>query len=73
MDDHSKLILDYLKKNPKAGDTLEGITRWWLERERIENSVDKVIRALENLVEKGLVKGTKVKGGSLFYRVNKAN
>jgi Fe2+ or Zn2+ uptake regulation protein len=73
MDEHSKIILDYLKKNPEAGDTLEGITRWWLERERIESSVDKVIKALESLVEEGLVKGTKVKGGSIFYKVNKAN
>ncbi len=24
----SKMILDYLRKNPDAGDTLEGISKW---------------------------------------------
>jgi hypothetical protein len=32
----SRMILDYLRKNPDAGDNLEGITRFWLNSERIE-------------------------------------
>lgn len=71
MEEHTEMILDYLRKNPEAGDTLEGVTRWWLEQESIEISVDKVIKALESLIEKGVIKGQKVKGGSTFYKVNK--
>lgn len=34
------MILDYLRKNPNAADTLEGIAQWWLEQERIEIGAD---------------------------------
>ncbi|MGA1841585.1 MAG: hypothetical protein ACMUIU_13260 [bacterium] len=49
----SKKILDYLKKHPNAGDTLEGITMWWLEFERIDRSVEEIAKILENMAEKG--------------------
>jgi len=65
------MILNYLRKNPDAGDTLEGITRWWLEQEKIEISVDRAVEALESLVQKGEIRVQKVKGGSTFYKVNK--
>ena len=67
----SKKILDYLLKNPDAGDTLEGISRWWVQSEYIEQSVDEVASVLERLTEKGLVKKQKVKGGSPLYTVGK--
>ena len=52
-------ILDYLSKNPDAGDTLEGITEWWLESERVDQAVDEVSEVLEALVKKGLIKKSK--------------
>jgi Fe2+ or Zn2+ uptake regulation protein len=67
----SKKILDYLRKNPDAGDTLEGISGWWVQSEYIEQSVDEVASVLERLTEKGLVKKQVVKGGSPFYKVCK--
>ena len=30
-----KSILNYLKQNPDAGDTLEGITKWWFGWDRV--------------------------------------
>lgn len=66
----AQLILNYLRKNPKAGDTLEGITRWWLELERIEVSVDEVSHTLEYLVENGLIRMHKSEGGLTFYKIN---
>ena len=51
----SKNILDYLNKKPSAGDTLEGITGWWLESERVDQAVDKVAEVLEALIKKGLI------------------
>lgn len=65
----SRLILDYLRKNPGAGDTLEGITMWWVQSEYIEQSVDEIASVLERLTEKGLIKKQEVKGGSPFYKV----
>ncbi len=68
-EDISKKILDYLLKNPDAGDTLEGVSRWWVQSEYIEQSVDEVASVLDGLTEKGLVKKQVVKGGSPLYKV----
>jgi Mn-dependent DtxR family transcriptional regulator len=51
----SKKILEYLDKKPDAGDTLEGITEWWLESERVDQAVDQVAEVLEALIKKGLI------------------
>ena len=66
----SRMIVNYLRKNPDAGDTLEGITKWWLELERIEISTDEIADVLESLVEKGVIRMRKVKNGANFYRIN---
>ena len=69
----SRMILDYLRRNPDAGDTLEGIAKWWLETERIESSVEGVADALESLVEQGLVRVKESRGGNTLYVIGKPN
>ena len=69
----SKQILSYLEKNPDAGDTLEGITKWWLESERVDQAVDDIAEALNLLLEKGAVIKTKCKKGSSIFKLNKKN
>ena len=64
------MILNYLRRNPDAGDTLEGIAKWWLEMERIESSVDEVADVLESLVENRMVRVRESKGGNIFYTCN---
>ena len=63
-------ILTYLKKNPDAGDTLEGISRWWLESIKINKSVDDVAQALEGLVKKGIVAKSGVKTETSVYKIS---
>lgn len=50
-----------------AGDTVEGITDWWIARQRRDNALPTVRRALEHLVKDGKVIKTKV-GSRNFYR-----
>lgn len=69
----SGMILDYLRKNPDAGDTLEGITRWWLNMERIDFSVKEVAQALESLVQQGAIRIRESESGNIFYRIYKEN
>jgi hypothetical protein len=41
-EDITGMILDYLHKNPDAGDTLEGILRWWINIVKIDITVDEI-------------------------------
>ena len=63
-------ILAYLRKHQQAGDTLEGIANWWLTSERIDESVVRVKRSLENLRLKGVVSERKLPDGKLHYALN---
>lgn len=60
------MILSYLKKNPDAGDTLEGISRWWLECEKIDSAMEEVAVVLESLLKEGKVKRQIIHGKTLF-------
>jgi hypothetical protein len=55
-------ILHYLKNHPEASDDLEGITRFWVTRERIEAAIETVQQAIDGLVKEGLLKKEIYKG-----------
>lgn len=67
----TKKILDYLKKNPDAGDTLEGISKWWLEMERVNQSVNEILNVLEELINTGIVTRQEVRGSNPIYKICK--
>ena len=69
-DKTAQTILAYLRRKPDAGDTLEGIARWWLEIERIESSVSEVVRALDELTGRGVIRMRPLKDGTAFYTAN---
>jgi hypothetical protein len=48
-------ILGYLQQHAGARDTLVGIARWWLLRQRIETMTKSVKKALDELIGLGLV------------------
>ncbi len=64
-------ILEYLKKNPDTGDTLEGISKWWLEMERVDHSVEKVANVLEVLLARGLIKKDILDRNTSIYKLMK--
>jgi len=64
-------VLAYVVKNPEAKDTLEGIARWWLQRERVEQRVEEVSAALHLLVERGLVLERTGLGDRSYYQLNR--
>ncbi|MCP4368466.1 MAG: hypothetical protein GY797_10215 [Deltaproteobacteria bacterium] len=65
------MILNYLRKNPNAGDTLEGISKWWLDFEKIDIKVDEVSKVLETLIKEGKVKRQVIEGDNPVYKINK--
>ncbi len=45
----------YLQNHPNAADTLEGITRWWIKRQRYEEGEENVQKALDLLLNRKLL------------------
>lgn len=62
-------IASYLERHKDAADTLEGITQWWLLRQRIEDTSVQVLEALEYLHEKGIVKSITTRGKTVYSAV----
>lgn len=67
-------IRRYLERHPNAADSVEGVTRWWLTREGSVESIDKVQKALDLLVERGLMtKRVQHDGQSIFARARNSS
>jgi hypothetical protein len=60
-------ILRYLQAHRGAADTAEGIARWWIARQRLEESVDQVRSALSYLVDEARIKTKVTSSGSTRY------
>jgi hypothetical protein len=60
-------ILTYLRVYPQAADTVDGIVEWWLPRQRHDEVVDRVQRALDDLVARGLVEKMTLVDGTVLY------
>lgn len=66
-------LLAYLRAHPEAADALAGV-RLWLEHERRLPSLDVIERAMQSLVERGLVSVVDVGPGSpRLYRLRPPN
>ena len=55
IDEMAQLIFDYLQANAEAGDTLEGIVKWWILGQRINESMLVVQKALDKLKADGVI------------------
>lgn len=61
-------ISRYLETRPNAVETVEGVAKWWLLRQRYEDSLDLVQRALDFLESEGAVVRVSVSGNKTVYR-----
>lgn len=66
--DIADAICRYLASRPNAAETIEGVAKWWLLRQRYEDSVESVQQALNLLEEKGEVVRFRLTGGKVMYR-----
>lgn len=71
VDEIAEQILRYLSKHPEAEDTAEGILRWWVMEEQLEEAADTVREALVSLVVAGNLYVAVGKDGSVRYRLRK--
>jgi hypothetical protein len=69
----ARKIRRYLLDHPNAADSLEGIVHWWLVRQQVEFSTEKVKMALDYLVGNDLIsKSTTVEGKVLYANGKRA-
>ena len=59
-------LSDHFFNTPEAGDTFEGISDWWVARQRRKNTNAVVRGALEKLVEEGRI-SKRLYGGRELY------
>ena len=60
-------IRAYLKAHPNAADSVDGIAKWWLARQRYVEALDEIQEALEELVVQGVVAKHVTAGGKTIY------
>ncbi len=63
-------IKRYLQTHPHAADSVSGIARWWLTRQRYQDALDKVNMALDLLVRQSLVVRASQVDGRTIYKFN---
>ncbi len=68
IEDLAEEIEGYLRRGERLADTVEGITEWWLTRQRLQEEKQKVRRALDFLCQKGLIEKRTLPDGQTLYR-----
>jgi Fe2+ or Zn2+ uptake regulation protein len=61
----------YLNVHPAAADSAQGIADWWVLETGLKSSVSEVRRALELLMQKGVVEVQVMVDGRKIYRVSR--
>jgi Fe2+ or Zn2+ uptake regulation protein len=62
-------ILGYFLRHPEAFDDAEGIVRWRLAEEEVRLRLEEAQRALDALVEAGLLERTMTRSTAPLYRL----
>ena len=60
-------IEHYLEKHPRSKDSLEGVRSWWLPCVPLAATSFKVERALERLIQRGVVSKELLPDGRVVY------
>lgn len=63
-------ILKYIQKQPKAKHTAEGIAKYWIFQQRLEEKLEIALAAITYLVNEGFLEKIQVQNNSCYYCVN---
>lgn len=66
--DLAAVILRYITSHPDACDTLQGVSEWWLARQRYDDTRARVAEALQFLLEGGQAEALVGADGRIVYR-----
>ncbi len=62
-------ILKFLQQHPQARHTEEGIAKYWIFQQRLQENLDLVLRAIEYLQKEGFLEKVELADGGHFYQV----
>lgn len=65
--DLAQEITRYLQEHEGVADTLEGVTHWWILRQRLHEEKDRVQQAMDYLCAKGIVSARTLPDGEVLY------
>lgn len=65
-------VLAYLDDHPNAADTADGIRQWWLFQRMALYSQDKVLKALDQLKDTGLLEARKLGDGREIFSLSES-
>jgi hypothetical protein len=68
----ARQILRYLQEHPRAEDTIEGITVWWVSERAIKQWLPHVRKSLTALVSRGYIEKHTAADGRVFYRLSRS-
>jgi hypothetical protein len=63
----ARQVVRYLETHPDASDTIDGIARWWLARQRLDDAREIVRVALDLLVDRGVLYTRTLPGGVTLF------
>jgi|ThiBioDrversion3_1041553.scaffolds.fasta_scaffold37362_2 hypothetical protein len=63
-------IIEYLHLHPYAADTVDGIIHWWLSRQRYETAKAVIQRALDDLVNQGVIDCVQAADNTRVFRLS---
>jgi len=63
-------ILKYIQKQPQAKHTAQGIAKYWIFQQRLEEKIEVVSGALQYLVQQGFLTEVKNVDGNSYFKVN---
>ena len=69
-DELARRIVAYLHEHPFSGDTLEGVSKWWVKQQRVSECVNDVHRALVRLGNEGRIYERPMPDGRTLFFAN---
>lgn len=65
----AQILLEYMKKHPEATHTDEGITRWWILQQKLDEELETVKKILVYFTEIGLLDRTIQPDGNEYFKI----
>lgn len=65
----ARLLLRYMQNHPEAKHTSEGIARWWVLEQKLEEEIGTVENVIANLIDNGIITKVALPEGNAFYKI----